>query len=190
MQPSRSTLACGVLGPAAFVGAWVGAGLLRPGYDPVQEAISQLAREGTAHRLVMTAGFVAFGVLVPVYARALGARLGTGTQAAATVAGLGTLAVAALPLSAAGGQTADRWHAAAAAVAYAGQVGAPLLGARGLGRLVPGSRAPSYAVAGGALVCLAGSVPDSSVSGLLQRAGLTVVDLWYAAVAVHLLRRA
>jgi hypothetical protein len=41
---------CGVLAPTAFVGAWVTGGLLTEGYDPVRQAISQLAREGAPTR--------------------------------------------------------------------------------------------------------------------------------------------
>ena len=185
VQPSRSALACGVLGPAAFVGAWLVGGLRRPDYSPVSQAISQLARQGTSTRPLMTAGFVAFGVLVPVYARALGGPLGPLCRAATTAAGVATLAVAALPLSAAGGRPVDAWHAVAAGTGYAAQVLAPLAGAPRLG----GGRALSYAVSGVALVCLVASIALPEATGLLQRAGLTAVDLWYAAVAVHLYRR-
>lgn len=153
-------------------------------------AISQLAREGAPTRALMTAGFVAFGLLVPLYARALGTRLGRPVQAAVTVSGLATLAVAALPLSRQGGQPVDTWHAVAAATGYVAQVAAPVLGGR---RLAPGSggaRTASYAVGALAALCLVGSVLVPGTTGLLQRTGLTLVDLWYAAVAVHLLRAA
>lgn len=182
MRYRRPALTCGILGPAAFVGCWVAGGLRRPGYSPVSQAISQLAREGTPHRALMTAGFVAFGLLMPVYARAL-VPMGTGCRIAVTASGLATLAVAALPLSRAGGQPVDSWHALAAGTGYAAQVLAPLLGARRLPS--PGL---SYAVAAVSLVCLVGSVALPGATGLLQRTGLTVVDLWYAALAVRLLR--
>jgi hypothetical protein len=88
--PVRLGAACGVLGPAAFVGAWLLGGLLTQGYDPVDQAISQLAREGAATRPLMTAGLVAFGLLVPVWAIVLGRRLGSRpVQAAVTTAGRG-----------------------------------------------------------------------------------------------------
>ncbi len=177
---SRLALACGVAGPAAFVAAWAVGGLATAGYSPVGQAISQLAREGAATAPLMTAGFVAFGLLVPVYAR----ELPRGARAAATVSGLATLAVAALPLSRAGMQPVDTWHAVAAGTGYAAQALAPLLAARAL----PARRA-SYAVSALAGVCLAASVTFPQLTGLLQRTGLTAVDAWYAAVALHLLRR-
>lgn len=176
-------------GPAAFVGAWVVGGLLRaPEYSPVSQAISQLARSGTSTRPLMTTGFIAFGVLMPVYARELGAALASpGTRAAVTASGLATLAVAALPLSRAEGQAIDTWHAVAAGTGYLAQVAAPLLGGRRLAR--PGARAASYAVSGVALACLVGSIAAPGVTGLLQRTGLTLVDTWFVGLAVHLLRR-
>lgn len=188
---SRAALWCGVAGPAAFAAAWAAGGAASPGYSPVASAISQLAREGAPTRALMTAGFVAFGLLVPLYARALGTRLGRPVQAAVTVSGLATLAVAALPLSRQGGQPVDTWHAVAAATGYVAQVAAPVLGGR---RLAPGSArtasTASYAVGALAALCLVGSVLVPGATGLLQRTGLTLVDLWYAAVAVHLLRTA
>lgn len=183
----RAALACGVAGPGAFVAAWVAGGLLRrPDYSPVRQAISQLAREGTTTRPVMTAGFVAFGLLVPVYAAGLRSRLGpaaTRLQVAATTSGLATLAVAALPLSQASGQPVDAFHAVAAGTGYLAQVAAPLVGAR----LLPAPQV-SYAVAGLSAACLVASLALPDLTGLLQRTGLTAVDVWFAAVAVRLLR--
>jgi hypothetical protein len=183
----RAALACGVLGPGAFVGAWVAGGVLRrDGYSPVSQAISQLARIGSPARPLMTAGFVAFGLLVPAYAGGLRAVLGpraAALRAAATTSGLATLAVAALPLSRASGQPVDTWHAVAAGTGYLAQVAVPLAGAR----LLPAPRA-SYAVSGLAAACLVGSLAVPELTGLLQRAGLTAVDAWLAAVAVGLLR--
>ena len=177
-----------MLGPAAFVGAWLLGGALRaPEYSPVSDAISRLAQEGTSTVPLMTAGFVAFGVLVPVYARGLGRALGSpATRAAATLAGLATLAVAALPLSAAGGQPVDALHAVAAGTGYLGQVLAPLAGGRALrGR----ARAVSWAVSGVAALCLVGSLAVPGATGLLQRTGLTAVDAWFVVLAVRLVRR-
>ena len=184
----RLALACGIAGPAAFVGAWLLGGLLTPGYDPVEQAISQLAREDARTAPLMTAGFVAFGVLVPVYAAALGRALRSpGTRAAATTSGLATLAVAALPLSRAGGSPVDLWHAVAAGTGYVAQAVSPLLGGRALpGR---GARRASYAVGAAAGVALIASVLVPERTGLLQRTGLTLVDAWFAVVAVQLLRR-
>lgn len=187
---SRLAAACGVLAPASFVGAWAVGGAVREGYDPVQQAISQLAREGTAGRLGMTAGFVGFGVLLPVFAQQLPRLLGAGSalRVSATVAGVSTLAVAALPLQAVEGGTDDALHAAAAGVGYVAMALTPALAVAPLWR--SGRRtaaAASGAVSVVSAVALIASVTGGP-TGLWQRVGLGVVDAWFASVAVWALR--
>lgn len=180
---------CGIAGPVAFVGAWVVAGLRTEGYDPLQQAISQLAREGAPTGALMTAGLVAFGVLLPVWAVVLGRVLGSSAvRTAAAVAGLATLAVAALPLTREPGGTQDLLHALAATTGYAAMAATPLLAAGTLRRSGHQTAATASVVVG--LVsagCLLGSVVLDSGSGGLQRAGLGVVDVWHVVVATCVL---
>jgi hypothetical protein len=201
VDSDRVGAACGILAPSAFVGAWLVAGSLLPGYDPLQDPISRLAGEGAAPRPLMTAGMVAFGVLVPVWARTLGERLGSSAlSGVVTAAGVTTLAVAALPLTADGGSVQDLLHALAAFCGYVAMattplVAAPLLRRRGHGR----AAVVSVVVGVVAAVALAGSVLAGAVegsavpgeevgSGGLQRLGLTVVDAWHVAAAAAVLR--
>ena len=182
--PRRLGAVCGIAGPAAFVLAWAVNGARTPGYDPLQDAISQLAREGAATRPSMTAGFVVFGLLVPVWAPVLARALGVPPlRPVVTVAGLATLAVAALPLTREGGTAQDAWHAAAAFTGYVAMAATPLVAARGLaGR----ARAASLAVGTVSAAALVASVVVDG-GGALQRLGLTVVDAWHVAVASALL---
>ena len=60
-----------MIGPAAFVTAWAANGAATKGYSPIDDAISRLAAVGTTTRPFMTAGFVCFGLAVPIYASAL-----------------------------------------------------------------------------------------------------------------------
>jgi hypothetical protein len=187
---ARLALACGVLGPASFVTAWAVCGALREGYDPVDQAISQLAREGTPGRLGMTAGFVGFGVLVPVFAQRLPGLVGGGRalRAAATVAGLSTLGVAALPLQEVEGGTGDTLHAVAAGLGYLAMAATPALAAGPLwasGRRTAGAASAAVAVASAAALVTSVTVGPT---GLWQRVGLGVVDAWFAAVAINGLR--
>lgn len=178
---------CGIAAPVAFVGAWLAGGLLREGYDPLEQAISQLAREGTPDRALMTAGLVAFGVLLPVWAVVLGRALGSGAVHAATaVAGLATLAVAALPLTREPGGTQDLLHGVAAGTGYVAMALTPLLAAR---RLSGAARATSLVTGAVSATCLVGTVLAPDVSGLLQRTGLGVVDAWHVVVAGAVLLR-
>jgi len=181
----------GLLAPASFVGAWAVFGARREGYDPVEQAISQLARIGTPERLGMTAGFVAFGLLLPVFAARLPALLEAGRplRTSMLVAGVSTLAVAALPLQREEGGTGDLLHAIAAGTGYLAMAVSPALGARGLRR--SGRRtaaALSLTVSGVSVAALVASVAGGP-TGLCQRAGLGVVDAWFAACAVWVITR-
>lgn len=185
MSISRTALLAGIAGPAAFVSAWVIGGAMKDGYSPVSDTISRLAEQGASSRPAMTAGFVGFGVLMPLYGRELGRALGSrATGAAVAASGAGTLVVAAFPVTAAGGTTGDTVHYLAAGLAYTANVLAPLVAAPRLpGR---GARWASYAVAAGVGAAVIGSLRADEVTGLLQRTGLTLFDVWAVAVAVGL----
>jgi hypothetical membrane protein len=182
--PVRLGAACGIAGPVAFVAGWLVNGLRTPGYDPWQDAISELAREGAPTQAAMTAAFVAFGVLVPVWARVLGRELGReSVQVVVTAAGVATLAVAALPLTREGGQPQDTAHAVAAAVGYLAMALTPLVAAPALR-----GRARTASVLTGALSAAAlGATLLVEGPGGLQRLGLTVVDAWHVVVAALVL---
>jgi hypothetical membrane protein len=191
----RLAAACGIAGPSAFVGAWMLGGTLLPDYDPLVDAISRLAAEGAATRPLMTTGFVAFGVLVPVWARALGRSLDSaGLRRTVTTAGLATLAVAALPLTAQGGTVQDALHAVAAGTGYVAMaatplIAAPLLRRRGHGRAAAASVAVGLVSAAGLVGTLLAGEDGQVGSGGLQRLGLTVVDAWHVVAALAVLQR-
>ena len=185
MADRRALAWGGVIGPVGFVTAWATAGAVTSGYSPVEDAISRLAAVHAPTRWVMTAGFVCFGVAVPVYGLALRDALGGRAWLAATVTGLATLGVAAVPLDVS--TTADLVHGGFASVGYASLALTPLLGAgpladRGYRRAAAVSRV--VGVLSGA--CLAGTV-FGSFHGLFQRAGLTLGDLWLAATATAII---
>ena len=182
---------CGVVAPTCFVTAWFVGGLRAEDYQPLTDAISDLAREGEPTRPLMTAGLVAFGVLLPVWAPVLGRHLGSAAvRNAAAVAGVATLAVALLPLTRQGDQAQDTWHAVAAGTGYLAMAATPLLAAGPLRRLGH-ERAAATSVVVGALsaAALVGTTVFDDRSGGLQRLGLGVVDLWHVAAAVWVLRR-
>ena len=183
--PRRLGAVCGVLAPTAFVAGWAVNGARTSGYDPLTDAISRLAAEGAPTRAAMTACFLAFGVLVPVWARTLARELDRPALVpVVTVAGLATLAVAALPLTQEGGQLQDAGHAAAALTGYVAMAATPLVAARGLSR---GLRLAC--VATGSVSAAALLVSVATGSGGAQRLGLTVVDAWHVVVATGVLLR-
>ncbi len=176
----------GIAGPGVFVAAWLVGGAIRRGYSPIDDAISQLAAVGTPGRSLMTAGFVGFGVGVPIYAMALRRSVPGPAWGTAVATGLATLGVAAVPLGAS--STTDTAHAGLAALAYVALAATPLLAA---GPLRASGRRPAAAasVATGVTtaLCLAATTLGPA-HGLLQRAGLTLGDAWLAASAAWMLR--
>lgn len=192
-QP-RWAAVSGIAGPTAFVAAWATGGALTPGYSPFRDTISRLAEEGASTAPLMTAGFVAFGVLLPIWGRALGERLGSPVLSrVVTVAGVATLGVAAAPLTRDGGSTRDTLHAIAAGTGYLAMAATPLLAARPLRRAGHGRAATASAAVGvtsaAALVASVLAANDAFVSGGgWQRLGLTVVDAWHVVMAGAVLR--
>lgn len=184
-RPIRRVLAIGgLVGPAAFVGAWATAGLRTRGYSPVSDAISDLAAIGAATRALMTTGFVVDGIGLTTFGLALRSTVDGPAWIAAVITGVATLGVAAAPL---GGGFGDGAHAAMAGLAYVSISAAPLLAAGPLRRSGrPGwSRASvaTSAIAAGALV----ATTAGPAHGFWQRLGLTVGDAWIVGIATLVL---
>ena len=176
----------GVIGPTAFIGAWSVLGATRADYSPIHDAISRLAELGSHTRPYMTAGFVTFGVAVPIYSRALRAALPGRAWVGAAVTGVATLGVAAFPLG--GSATVERLHGVCAAIGYASLSAVPLTAAarfRGDGR----STAARWSVASGAVaaVCLVATTAGPA-HGFFQRAGLAAGDTWLMISALMIMR--
>lgn len=178
---------CGIGAPVSFVTAWVVGGLRADAYDPLTDAISQLARVGAPTRPLMTAGFLGFAALAPFWAPVLAKALDEpALRASVAAAAVGTLGVAALPL---GSSFGDAPHALAAGVSYLGMASSPLLGGRALDRSGHRTAAlASYAVGGVSAASLLASLAGRYDGGF-QRLGLTVVDAWFVVLAVRELRR-
>lgn len=174
----------GLVGPTAFLGAWVVGGATRAGYGPVSQAISQLAAVGAPDRYLMTAGFVIFGLGAAGYSLALRAAVPGPAWLAALATGLATLGVAAVPLGRS--SAADVAHGGLAGAGYLALVALPLLAgrafdARGARTLAALSNLAALVSA----VALALSVWGPA-TGLFQRIGLTTGHAWMAASAVAL----
>ncbi len=180
----------GIAGPVAFVGGWLVNGLRTEGYDPVQQAISQLAREGAPTRVSMTLCFLAFGALVPLWARTVADELDApALRPAVKVAGLATVAVAALPLSREAGGTQDLLHAVAAGTGYVAMALTPLLAVGPLRRSGRTAAAVASAAVGAVSAASLVATVVAESSGLFQRLGLGVVDVWHVLVAGWVLTR-
>jgi hypothetical membrane protein len=181
---SRLLALGGIIGPVAFVGAWVTAGARTSGYSPVDEAISDLAAVGASTRVLMTVGFVVFGIGLIAFGIALRAQLAGRAWIAAVVTGASTIGVAVTPL---GGWSGDGVHATFAGIGYLSIVAVPLLAARPLAR----AGRTAWARASVAIAVISGAALLASTlgpaHGLWQRIGLTVADAWIVVTGAGLL---
>lgn len=196
----RSALWFGLLAVSAYVLGWLVGGWLRPGYDPREQAISELFELGApwTSRGLLIAGLVlsglAFLVLAPALHRALP---GTGLLGPALVliAGIGTFGVVAAPCTpgcpGAATSTLDLWHAITAGGGYAALVLAPLAFAWRLRDHESELARWSVLIGGSAAVLFGAHVLGllPGAPGLVQRLFNTIADAWYVVVAVWLLRR-
>lgn len=179
LTPAFRRLALGgIIGVGAFVTAWAVRGALADGYSPIDDAISRLAEIDRPGRGWMTAGFVAFGLGVPLYAQALRRAVDGPAWITTTVTGVATLAVAAAPLG-----RADSAHTAFALLGYVTLAATPLLAARTFraNGSIRWSRASVACGVGSSLVLAAPTIDAGH--GLTQRLGLGITDGWIVATA-------
>jgi hypothetical membrane protein len=173
-----------VVGPVAFISAWLVGGARTPGYDPFDDAISRIAADAAPQQALMSAGFVVYGVALVVGALALHGSLLRRSAPAAVVNGLATLAVALTPLERS--DAVDQAHGLAAIVGYVAIVAMPLLAIRPLrasGRDRAATASLVLAVVSAACLVASGV---SDANGAFQRLGLLAGDVWLIATGLAL----
>lgn len=174
-----------VLGPLAFIAAWVVAGARTPGYDPLSDAISRTAANGAPQRHVMTTGFLLYAAGSVAGSLALRRAIPGPAWIASAVNGAATVGVALTPLE--HSSALDAAHAVTATTGYVSLALTPLLAARPLAE-TGHRRAAAASAATGAVVavCLAATAATED-SGLPQRLGLTTGDAWLIATGIAIL---
>lgn len=183
----------GVASPLVYITMWLVAGAIRPGYDPVSQAISELAEQGSSTKPAMTVGFIAFGLAAFPFAVAVRRLFGsTALYWTAVVCGLGTIGAALFPCSPGcpgpGSTVTDTGHMLFATVGYAALMACPLLA----GRITwqrPGWRGYTAASLGIGVVATAGLVVwalglGGPYGGALQRSFNTLADVWWIGTGV------
>lgn len=180
--PDRLLALGGVVGPAAFIGAWSVLGATRDGYSPIHDAISRLAEHGASTAPAMTAGFMTFGIAVPAFAMAIRREVEGPAWLAAFTTGVATIGVAATPLD----SGVDALHGLFAGVGYLSLASVPFLAAPALrGRGRPDLAVASQIISALSGVCLVATLAGQA-HGFFQRAGLTMGDAWLVAAGVGL----
>lgn len=189
-RPPWWALASSVLAPVGMIGGWaVAASLQREPFDPVRETISALAASTATAPWVMTAGLAITGACHLVTAAGLRAAAPAGRVLLA-VGGLGTCAVAALPVD-----VAPHPHGVAAGVGFVAlslwPAAARRQGSRGaLGRWSTASAAALVALLGWFVVELQRGGPASGdLTGLTERLLAGSQSVWPLVVVLALRRR-
>ncbi|GAB6903645.1 DUF998 domain-containing protein [Kineosporia succinea] len=178
-----------VAAPVLLIGGWLLAESRQPpGFDPMVDAISDLAAIGATDRVVMTVALIGVGVahLVTAFCLTEAARPGRLLLAAGGVA---TVLVAAFPLPGGGGSSAA--HTLCATAAFVALAVWPLVanGRSGDRVLNP----PVSLVAGSVLLVLVGvfgfTLYVTGPLGLTERVAAGAQALWPLAVVLGLRRR-
>lgn len=198
--PVRVAAIAAIVGLGTYIGGWFIAGRVRAGYDPREQAISELFELAApwSSRGWVVAGLLLSGVALIAFGPALDRGLpGTGRLGPLLVvtSGVFTVLVVGAPCSPGCPGTGTAWndtaHTITAGVGYVSLVLAPLAFAWRLRAVAPRLAAWSLVIGGLAVTGFAvrylGVVPRWA--GAQQRLFNTVADLWYLGVAVHLLRR-
>ncbi len=171
-----------VVGPTAFITAWVVSGAMTPGYSPIRDPISDLAAVDASTRGLVNLGFAAFAVSAG--AAAIPARRFLGTRAAVVLGAnvLLTVGIAFAPLGES--QEGDRTHSVLAGLGYLALAAIGPSAAPTLAKRTPLLGRASVAVGVVSIACLGLSVirPET---GFWQRAGLLITDAWLIAMGLR-----
>lgn len=190
----------GIVGVALYVGGWLVSGLLRDGFDPLRQAISETFELGapTVPRTVALVGLYASSVALaafgPVLHRGLPGQGLTG-PVLATVSGVMTALAGIFPCSSgcpgAGTAITDTLHVLAAGAGYVALILAPLFTGARVRQHLPRFARASFVLGGLALIgFLVRNLGPDVYGGLQQRIFNTVADGWYVLGAIVVIHRA
>ena len=171
-----------IVGPAAFISAWVASGALTVGYSPIRDHISDLAAIDAPTRPLMNIGFTAFAVAVGLAASPMRRHLGT---PAAVVLGANAVLSIGIMLAPLGqSEQGDQIHGVVAGLGYlalaaTAPAAAPVLAKRSRSLAVA-----SVGVGALSMASLGASLVLKDQSGFWQRAGITTTDAWLIAMGL------
>jgi hypothetical membrane protein len=183
-----------------YILGWAIAGALLEGYDPVEQAISELFAIGapTGPRAIVVSGLVASGIGLLAFAFAvhhgLPGRSRTG-PAMIAISGICTVTIVVAPCTEGcpgfGATPTDTAHTIIAGLGYGLLVTAPFAIAWRTRHAEPGLARWSVVTASVALALFAIHqwVPVDEAAGLLQRTFNTVADVWYVLAAAVIVQR-
>lgn len=184
----------GIAGPALFIASWIVAGLLRDGYDIVDDAISRLAEQGAPYRVLVLTGIVIVSIASMLLGVLAWRRWKAGRAALVmAVAGSSALALAVFPCSPGcpglDGEFTDSMHSIAAVVHYISFALSPLALALDSGGFTS-RRFKALSILAGLFggAFLFSQFTGWGPNGITQRIGLTTLDVWMMGTGVALIR--
>lgn len=188
----RGLAVAGILGVAGYVGTWFVLGIVRSGYVPTQQAISELFDLGApmSHRIALSVALAVTGALLVPFGLMLDRQLpGRGRGGPLLLAFSGAMTAAVVPFPCTSGcpgmgtTFTDTMHVVTAGSGYVALVTAPI--AVGL-RLRGEDRVASRVSVTMGTIALVGFIARNAgfenFGGLQQRVFNTTADLWIAVV--------
>jgi hypothetical membrane protein len=181
----RTLILSAAASPVLLIGGWTLAESRQPpGFDPLRDAISDLAAIGATDRAIMTTAFIGTGLAYLVTAFGLTEVSLTG-RLLIGVGGLATIAVALVPLPENGGSAA---HTAAATTAFLALAVWPFFGSKGGAGTAGVLRPPLCVVAGVILLALVAwfgiTLRAGGPLGLAERIAAGAQAIWPFIVAL------
>lgn len=190
----------GIVGVLSYVGAWLLAGMLTPGYDPLRQAISETFAVGSPPLPagLVRASLIGSGIGLAAFGWALDHGLpghGRAAPLTCTLSGALTVLVAVFPCTrgcpGVGTTLTDTLHVFVAGGGYLALMLTPMLTAWRVRAFLPVFARWSLVLGGLALAgFLVRNLGADAMAGLQQRLFNTVADAWYVVAGVVLIRRA
>lgn len=189
----------GILGVVYYVGTWFVLGIVREGYVPTQQAISELFDLGAPlyGRVALSLALVITGGALVVFGGLLDKRLpGDSSLGPKLLAFSGAMTVAVVPFPCTAGcpgmgeSFTDTMHVVTAGSGYIALVTAPIATGWRIREHLPRLAAASMVLGSIALVgFIVRNAGVDQFGGLQQRIFNTTADAWIALMGWHLLRR-
>lgn len=174
-----------IIGPVVFIASWIVGGLVLDGYSPVTDAISRLAAAGAVTVPILNTGLAVYGLGVLIGAVGLRATIGHPAAVALATNAVLTFGVLVTPLD--HSALIDRMHTLFAASAYAALALASLLAARHFRKMEKRAASVASLLVGVTTAMSLAATAIAESSGLYQRIGLTVSDVWMMVIAAQVL---
>ncbi len=171
-----------IVGPAAFISAWVVSGALTEGYSPTRDHISDLAAIGAPTRPLMNVGFTVFAVAVGMAASPLRRHIGTPAAAVLGANALLSIGIMLAPLGQS--EQGDQIHGVVAGLGYLALAATAPSAAPVLAKRSRPLAVASVGVGAVSLGCLVASFVLKEQSGFWQRAGITTTDAWLITIGL------